>query len=77
MQIAIDVHSHMGVYPQPETQGNDDGNEASAPTTPEVWAEHGFWPQDPSLWRALTSGVTTIQVLPGSANLVGGRSFVA
>jgi imidazolonepropionase-like amidohydrolase len=73
----IDTHSHMGVYPIPGSEGNDDGNEATSPTTPEVWAEDSFWPQDPALWHAIASGVTTIEVLPGSANLIGGRSFVA
>jgi imidazolonepropionase-like amidohydrolase len=34
------------------------------------------WPQDPQLPRSLAGGVTTIQVLPGSANLIGGRSVV-
>jgi len=73
----IDTHSHLGVYPQPFVDGNSDGNEMSAPNTAQVWAEHGFWPQDPGLWRALSGGITTIQVLPGSANLFGGRSFTA
>lgn len=73
----IDTHSHLGVYAQPFVDGNSDGNEMSAPNTAQVWAEHGFWPQDPGLWRALSGGVTTIQVLPGSANLIGGRSFTA
>src|SRR4029078_8230952 len=31
-------------------------------------------PQDPQFPRALAGGVTTMQVLPGSANLIGGRS---
>ena len=70
----IDTHSHMGVYPTPSTEGNSDGNEIGSPKTPEVWSEHGFWPQDASLVRALQKGVTTIQVLPGSANLIGGRA---
>jgi imidazolonepropionase-like amidohydrolase len=73
----IDVHSHMGVYAWPGIWATSDGNEATRPNTAEVWAEHSFWPQDPALWRALSGGVTTIQVLPGSANLFGGRSFVA
>ena len=73
----IDTHSHMGVYPLPHAQAHSDGNEMVRPTTPNIWAEHGFWPQDPSLWRAVAGGVTTVQVLPGSANLIGGRSFVA
>ncbi|HYX37046.1 MAG TPA: amidohydrolase family protein [Oligoflexus sp.] len=70
----IDMHSHIGVYPLPGAKAHQDGNEATAPTTPDVWAEHSFWPQDPALWRALASGVTTIHVLPGSANLIGGRT---
>ncbi|MDP2340682.1 MAG: amidohydrolase [Deltaproteobacteria bacterium] len=70
----IDTHSHMGVYAAPGTEGNSDGNEVGAPRTPEVWSEHGFWPQDAALPRALQKGITTIQVLPGSANLIGGRA---
>ncbi|MBI1946798.1 MAG: amidohydrolase [Deltaproteobacteria bacterium] len=73
----IDSHSHMGVYPIPGSSGNSDGNEVGDPTTSGVWAEHGFWPQDPALPRAVAGGITTIQVLPGSANLIGGRSFTA
>ncbi len=70
----IDTHSHIGVYPIPGAKAHQDGNEATSPTTPDVWAEHSFWPQDPSIWRALEAGVTTIHVLPGSANLIGGRT---
>ena len=71
----IDAHSHVGVYPAPATSGNDDGNEATAPNTAEVQAYHSFWPQDPQLWRALQGGVTSALILPGSANLFGGRGF--
>jgi imidazolonepropionase-like amidohydrolase len=71
----IDIHSHLGVYPSPSVQSQSDGNEATAPTTPDVWAEHSVWPQDPGFSRALANGgVTALQILPGSANLVGGRS---
>ncbi len=72
----IDTHSHLGVYPAPGTSGNSDGNEATNPVTANVWAEHSVWPQDPQLPRNLAGGVTTLQVLPGSANLIGGRSVV-
>ena len=72
----IDTHSHLGVYPSPRAKAHGDGNEASAPTTPGVWAEHSFWPQDPGIERAVAGGVTTLQALPGSANLVGGRGVV-
>lgn len=71
----IDTHSHMGVYPSPGMSGNSDGNEAVAPNTAYVRAEDGVWPQDPQLSHALAGGVTAAQILPGSANLIGGRSF--
>ncbi len=69
----IDVHSHLGVYASPGTQSHSDGNEMTAPVTAQVWAEHSVWPQDPGFITALAGGVTTLQLLPGSANLVGGR----
>ena len=69
----IDVHSHLGVYPSPGVAAHSDGNEATAPVTAEVWAEHSVWPQDPGFPRALAGGVTAMQILPGSANLFGGR----
>jgi imidazolonepropionase-like amidohydrolase len=71
----IDIHSHLGNYPTPSVAAHEDGNEATSPTTPEVWAEHSVWPQDPGFSRALANGgVTALQILPGSANLMGGRS---
>lgn len=69
----IDVHSHLGVYPSPGVQGMSDGNEATNPNTAQVWAEHSLWPQDPGFNAARAGGVTTLQILPGSANLFGGR----
>ncbi len=69
----IDVHSHLGVYPSPGVKAHSDGNEITAPVTANVWAEHSVWPQDPGFAAALAGGITTLQILPGSANLVGGR----
>lgn len=72
----IDTHSHAGDYPAPSVPAHDDGNEATSPVTANVWAEHSVWPQDPQFPRILAGGTTTLQVLPGSANLIGGRSVV-
>lgn len=69
----VDIHSHLGVYPSPAVNAHSDGNEVTGPVTAEVWAEHGVWPQDPGFDTALASGVTTLHILPGSANLFGGR----
>jgi imidazolonepropionase-like amidohydrolase len=73
----IDIHSHLGDYPSPGVQANSDGNELTDPVHPDVWAEHSVWPQDPGFSRALVNGgVTTLQILPGSGDLFGGRSVV-
>jgi imidazolonepropionase-like amidohydrolase len=69
----IDVHSHLGVYPSPGMRAHSDGNEMVSPATPQVWAEHAVWPQDPGFGTALAGGVTSMHILPGSGNLIGGR----
>ncbi len=72
----IDTHSHMGAGAAPGGEALSDINEATAPTTARVWVEHSIWPQDAQFPRVLAGGVTTLQILPGSANLIGGRSVV-
>lgn len=70
----IDIHSHLGNYPSPSTHSTSDGNEMTAPSTAQVWTEHSVWPQDAGFTRALAGGVTSLMILPGSANLFGGRT---
>jgi imidazolonepropionase-like amidohydrolase len=73
----IDIHSHLGDYASPAVPAHSDGNELTDPVTPNVWAEHSVWPQDPGFTRALANGgITSLQILPGSGNLFGGRSVV-
>lgn len=72
----VDTHSHIGGSAVPEGGNLNDVNEATSPVTANVWVEHSVWPQDPQFPRTLAGGVTTIQVLPGSANLIGGRSVI-
>lgn len=72
----IDIHSHLGAYAVPLVKALSDGNEATDPNTADVRVEHSIWPQDPAFSRARAGGVTTLQVLPGSTNLFGGRSVV-
>jgi imidazolonepropionase-like amidohydrolase len=75
----VDPHSHLGNFPTPYT-GEDlqhtDVNEDSSPNTAQVWAQHSINVQDPGFARALAGGVTTLQVMPGSRNLFGGRTVV-
>lgn len=72
----IDTHSHLGVYAWPGVKAHSDGNEATDPITPQVRAEDSLNIEDPAFRRAVAGGVTTIQVIPGSANLIGGQSVV-
>jgi len=72
----IDVHSHMGVYSWPGVDANSDGNEMTAPVTAQVRVIDAINLEDPAYFRALAGGVTTIQVLPGSGNLIGGQGLI-
>jgi len=72
----IDAHSHLGVYASPSVPANSDGNEMTNPVTAEVWAEHSVWPQDPGFNTARIGGVTSLLILPGSGNLIGGRGVI-
>jgi imidazolonepropionase-like amidohydrolase len=72
----VDMHSHAGVGSYPSTFGTEDVNEMTNPTTPQVRAIDGFNPHDPALDDIVAGGVTTIQVIPGSGNAMGGQGAV-
>ena len=75
----IDVHSHDGTYVVPQTSLDADASdvsELSSPNAAGTWIETAINPQDPAFPRALARGVTTMQVLPGSDPVFGGRSVV-
>jgi imidazolonepropionase-like amidohydrolase len=68
----IDSHSHIGVSATPEVAAHYDNNDAGT-TTPQLWMDHGVWPQGPGFGRALAGGTTTALLLPGSGDLIEGR----
>lgn len=72
----IDVHSHLGAGPSPRVSATWNVNESTQPVTAEVWVEHSVSAKDPGYLRARAGGITALQILPGSANLFGGRSVV-
>lgn len=75
----IDIHSHNGTFPMPLTSSEStasDVSEISDPNVADTWIEHAVNPLDPAFSAALRAGVTTLQVLPGSAPLFAGRSVV-
>lgn len=65
----IDMHSHAGDSPLPETRGGSDVNEMSSDTTPYVRSLDAINPLDPQLRVIKSGGVTTSLVLPGSGNV--------
>jgi len=69
----VDPHSHMGIYPLPGAPAHSDGNEASDPITPQVRTLDALHLEDPAFGMALSGGVTTVFIIPGSANLIGGQ----
>lgn len=72
----IDSHSHLGVSATPEVGPHYDNNDVGM-ATPQLWMEHGVWPQGPGFARALAGGTTTALLLPGSGDLIEGRGFTA
>lgn len=73
----IDVHSHDGTYTLPLTpDGLSDITELGSWNSAGTWIEHAIDTDDPAFRYALASGVTTVQVMPGSATLFGGRTVV-
>ncbi len=75
----IDIHTHNGTYTVPLTSQSFDVldiSELSDPNAAATWIEHAVNVQDMAFPFALASGVTTLQVLPGSTPLFGGRTVV-
>lgn len=72
----IDVHTHLGVHEEGVGQPGQDFNEVSSESTPQVRAIDGINPQEQGFSDARGFGVTTVQIMPGSANVVGGEMTV-
>lgn len=72
----IDVHTHLGVTEQGVGKEGYDINETSHSITPEIRALDGINPMESGFSDARKSGVTTVQVMPGSANIIGGEMVV-
>lgn len=75
----VDIHTHYGTYLLPQTAGESTASdvlENSDPNVADTWIENAVRPTDPAFSRALAGGVTTLQILPGSSALFGGRSVI-
>jgi imidazolonepropionase-like amidohydrolase len=68
----IDAHTHLGVHEEAEGWAGDDTNEMTDPVTAGVRALDGINPAEMGFDDALSGGVTTVNVNPGSGNPIGG-----
>ena len=74
----VEAHCHIGIWEEKIGWAGSDGNEATDPATPQVRAIDGIKANadEGGLEAALKIGVTTAQILPGSANVIGGTGVV-
>lgn len=72
----IDVHTHLGLYDEGTGWAGNDANETHEPMTPHIRAIDGVHPLDPAFTDAVKSGITTVHIMPGSANVIGGTTAI-
>ncbi|MBP2239453.1 imidazolonepropionase-like amidohydrolase [Cytobacillus eiseniae] len=72
----IDVHTHLGLYDEGTGWAGNDANETVEAMSPHVRALDGVHPLDPAFSDAIKHGITTVHIMPGSANVVGGTTSV-
>ena len=71
----VDTHSHIGIWPRPHVPAHNDGNEGSGPVQAGLRALDAILPSDPGIRMATAGGVTTANIMPGSANVIGGQTL--
>ena len=74
----VEAHCHIGIWEEKIGWAGSDGNEATDPATPHMRALDGIKANadEGGLIAALEAGITTAQILPGSANVIGGTGVV-
>ncbi len=72
----IDAHTHLGVYCEGFPEDMEDANDMTDPVLPHLRILDAIYPGDTGFDDALAGGVTCVQVLPGSGNVLGGQGAV-
>jgi imidazolonepropionase-like amidohydrolase len=70
----VDSHSHIGDDGNITVADGQDANEGTNPVQPALRVIDSINPADPNIHVALSGGITTANILPGSANVMGGQS---
>ncbi|KAJ7769202.1 hypothetical protein DFH07DRAFT_807206 [Mycena maculata] len=72
----VDAHSHLGVGSAPRLSGASDSNSRKAPIPPWLRNIDGINTHDLAYRLSMSVGITTAQIVPGSANNIGDQSFL-
>jgi imidazolonepropionase-like amidohydrolase len=72
----IDAHVHMGLCSEGFPAEMDDTNDMTDPVEPQLRALDALYPGDDAFPEALSGGVTCVQTLPGSGNVIGGQGAI-
>lgn len=72
----VDVHTHLGLYDEGTGWAGNDANETIEPLTPHIRALDSLHPLDTAFSDAISHGITTAHIMPGSANVIGGTTSV-
>ena len=67
----VDLHSHLGVDSSPELKGSDDTNSFKGLVQPWLRSLDGLNTHDDAYQLSISGGVTSANVLPGSADAIG------
>ena len=69
----IEAHCHIGITEEKKGFEGDDCNEMKDPLTPYIRGLDAINPMDSAFHNAISSGITSMMIGPGSANVVGGQ----
>ncbi|MDR2176217.1 MAG: amidohydrolase, partial [Synergistaceae bacterium] len=72
----IDAHVHMGAYNEGFPENMQDANDMVEPVVPQLRILDALYPGDTAFSDALAGGVTCVQTLPGSGNVIGGQGAI-
>ncbi|KAL1747501.1 hypothetical protein HDZ31DRAFT_80477 [Schizophyllum fasciatum] len=72
----VDLHSHLGVLSMPVLDGAANLDSPHGPILPWLRSIDAFSTHDNAFALAIAGGVTSAQILPGSANAIGGEGFM-
>ncbi len=72
----IDAHTHIGTYCEGFPEDMGDANDMVDPIAPQLRIIDAVYPDDTAFADALAGGVTCVQTLPGSGNVIGGQGAI-